>query len=349
LAALAIRRELLREGQVFWLHNQVSTISAAAAAVKELVPDARVEVAHGQMPEAQLERIMVRFWEREFDVLVCTTIIESGLDIPNANTLIVERADALGLAQLYQIRGRVGRSTARGYAYLFHPERQALTEEAYKRLETVAVHTGLASGLSIALRDLEIRGAGSVLSADQSGHIATVGFEAYAQLMREEMAELRDPATAERERAEAAEISIDLPVDAHLPADYIADEGLRLQTYRRIAGIRDGAAARDVTDELTDRYGPLPEPATRLVTIAALRAAARRWGITEISVTPRRTVRVLPVHLSESQQVRLHRERPRALWNAAVGALELPMPSGDVDLVGWTARELKMVLGKRRR
>ncbi|MBW3604675.1 MAG: transcription-repair coupling factor [Actinobacteria bacterium] len=349
MAALAIRRELLREGQVFWLHNQVSTISAAAQAVRELVPDARIEIAHGQMAESQLERIMIRFWEREFDVLVCTTIIENGLDIPNANTLLVERADLFGLAQLYQLRGRVGRSTVRGYAYLFHPEHRTMTEEAYKRLETVATHTGLGSGMSIALRDLEIRGAGNVLSADQSGHIATVGFEAYAQLMREEMAELRDPAAAARERAEAAEISIDLPVDAHLPSDYIADEGLRLQAYRRIAGIRDGASGRDVTDELTDRYGTLPASAARLITIAALRAAARRWGITEISVTPRRTVRVLPVHLSESQQVRLRRERPRALWNEAAGALELPMPSRDVDLVGWTARELKAVLGKRRR
>ncbi len=349
MAALAIRRELLREGQVFWLHNQVSTISAAARDVRDLVPGARVEVAHGQMPESQLERIMIRFWEREFDVLVCTTIIESGLDIPNANTLILERADLLGLAQLYQLRGRIGRSTVRGYAYLFHPEHRSMTEEAYKRLETVATHTGLGSGLSIALRDLEIRGAGSVLSADQSGHIATVGFEAYAELMREEMAELRDPATAARERAEAAEISIDLPVDAHLPPDYIADESLRLHAYRRVAGIRDGANARDVTDELKDRYGPLPEPAARLITIAALRAAARRWGITEISVTPRRTIRVQPVSLTESQQVRLSRERPQALWNDAAGALELPMPSGDVDLVGWTARELKAVLGRRRR
>jgi transcription-repair coupling factor (superfamily II helicase) len=348
-AALAIRRELLREGQVFWLHNQVATISAAALAVRDLVPDARVEIAHGQMAESELERIMIRFWERDFDVLVCTTIIESGLDIPNANTLIVERADMLGLAQLYQLRGRVGRSVVRGYAYMFHPERRALTEEAYKRLETLATHTGLGSGLSIALRDLEIRGAGSVLSADQSGHIATVGFEAYAQLMREEMAELRDPAAAARERAETAEITIDLPVDAHLPPDYIADEGLRLQAYRRIAGIRDGAGARDVTDELTDRYGPLPETAKRLITIAALRAAARRWGITEIGITPRRTVRVLPVHLSESQQVRLRRQRPRALWNEAVGALELPMPSPEVELVGWVARELKVVLGRRRR
>jgi transcription-repair coupling factor (superfamily II helicase) len=349
MAALAIRRELLREGQVFWLHNQVATISAAALAVRDLVPDARVEIAHGQMAESELERIMIRFWERDFDVLVCTTIIESGLDIPNANTLIVERADMLGLAQLYQLRGRVGRSVVRGYAYMFHPERRALTEEAYKRLETLATHTGLGSGLSIALRDLEIRGAGSVLSADQSGHIATVGFEAYAQLMREEMAELRDPAAAARERAETAEITIDLPVDAHLPPDYIADEGLRLQAYRRIAGIRDGAGARDVTDELTDRYGPLPETAKRLITIAALRAAARRWGITEIGITPRRTVRVLPVHLSESQQVRLRRQRPRALWNEAVGALELPMPSPEVELVGWVARELKVVLGRRRR
>jgi len=348
-AALAIRRELLREGQIFWLHNQVSTISAAAQYVRELVPGARVEIAHGQMPESQLERIMVRYWQREFDVLVCSTIIESGLDIPNANTLIIERADMLGLAQLYQLRGRVGRSTVRGYAYMFHPEHRSMTEEAYKRLETVATHTGLGSGLSIALRDLEIRGAGNVLSADQSGHIATVGFEAYAQLMREEMTELRDPAAAERERAQAAEISIDLPVDAHLPNDYIADEGLRLQAYRRIASIRDGAGAKDVTEELADRYGPLPEPASRLITIAALRAAARRWGISEISTTPRRTVRVTPVHLSESQQVRLRRERPRALWNEAASALELPMPSGQTDLVGWTARELKAVLGKRRR
>jgi transcription-repair coupling factor (superfamily II helicase) len=167
--------------------------------------------------------------------------------------------------------------------------------------------------------------------------------------MREEMTELRDPAAAERERAQTAEISIDLPVDAHLPNEYIADEGLRLEAYRRIASIRDSAGAKDVTDELVDRYGPLPEPAARLITIAALRAAARRWGISEISVTPRRTVRVVPVHLSESQQVRLRRERPDALWNQAAGALELRMPSAKTDLVGWTARELKAALGKRRR
>ena len=180
-AALAVRRELLREGQVFWVHNQVQTIDAAAEQVQQLIPNARVRVGHGQMPEGQLEKLMLDFWHREFDVLVCTTIIESGLDIPNANTLIVERADLLGLAQLHQLRGRVGRSAVRGYAYLFHPEQRALTEEAYKRLEGIATHTALGSGMSIALADLEIRGAGSLLGADQSGHVAAVGFEAYSR------------------------------------------------------------------------------------------------------------------------------------------------------------------------
>src|SRR5690606_21622955 len=172
-------------------HNQVQTIDAAAQRVRELVPGPRVEVAHGQMDEARLEQIMVRFWQREFDVLVCTTIIEPGLDVPNANALVIERSDLLGLAQLYHLRGRVGRSTERGYAYLFYPEHHRLTEEAYKRLETVDVHTGMGSGLSIALRDLEIRGAGDVLSGEQSGHVASVGFDAYARLMKEAVEELQ--------------------------------------------------------------------------------------------------------------------------------------------------------------
>ena len=346
LAALAVRRELLRDGQVFWVHNQVSTIAAAAQYVRDLVPGARVEIAHGQMDEAALERVMVRFWQREFDVLVCTTIIESGLDVPNANTLIIERADLLGLAQLYQLRGRVGRSEQRGYAYLFYPEGVAMTEEAYKRLEAVSAHQGLGSGLSIALKDLEIRGAGSVLSADQSGHVATVGFEAYAQLMQEAVEDLRDGSGAPREQE--AEITIDLPVDAYLPTDYVGDETLRLDAYRKIAAVRDAAGVKRVTEELTDRYGPPPEAAKRLMSVAALRAAVRRWGIREITTTPRRTVRVEPVHLSEAQEVRLQRERPRALYNATAGALELPMPRGG-ELVGWLARELKAVFAARAR
>jgi len=336
LAALAVRRELLREGQVFWVHNQVRTIAAAAERVRELVPGARVEIAHGQMEEAALERVMVRFWQREFDVLVCTTIIESGLDVPNANTLILERADMLGLAQMYQLRGRVGRSAERGYAYLFFPEQRMMTEEAYRRLETIATHQSLGSGLSIALRDLEIRGAGDVFSGDQSGHVAAVGFEAYAQLMSEAVEELKTGKPVEAE----PEVTVDLPVDAHLPHDYVPDETLRLEAYRKIAGVRDGRMLKAVREEFIDRYGPLPVPAERLFAVAALRAAVRQWGIRELKTTPRRTVRVSPVHLTESQEVRLARAFRDAVYNASAGALELPLPRSG-DLVGATARQLR--------
>jgi len=339
MAALAVRRELLREGQVFWVHNQVRTIASAAQRVRELVPGARVEIAHGQMDEATLEKVMVRFWQREFDVLVCTTIIESGLDVPNANTLVVERADLLGLSQMYQLRGRVGRSTERGYAYLFFPETKAMTEEAYKRLETVSTHTGLGSGLSIALRDLEIRGAGNILGADQSGHVASVGFEAYAQLMREAIDEFRGGKPMEPE----IEITIDLPVDAHLPKDYVTDEALRLEAYRKIASVRDAGGVRAVREELIDRYGPLPPPAERLLSVAALRAAVRRWGIREVKTTPRRTVRVTPIHLADHQEIRLQRDFPDAFYNPSAEAVELPLPRTG-DLVGWTARQLKTIL-----
>jgi transcription-repair coupling factor (superfamily II helicase) len=344
LATLAVRRELLREGQVFWVHNQVQTIAAAAERVRELVGGARVEIAHGQMDEASLEKVMVRFWQREFDVLVSTTIIESGLDVANANTLVVERADLLGLAQIYQLRGRVGRSSERGYAYLFHPEQVALTEEAYKRLETIATHTGLSSGLSIALRDLEIRGAGNLLSAEQSGHVATVGFDEYGRLMREAVEELQRTGGGKLQPAEPEpEITIDLPIDAHLPKDYIDDDALRLEAYRKIASVRDAGAVKAVREELVDRYGTLPPPAERLLSVAALRAAARRWGITDVTTTPRRTVRVSPVSLSDSQEVRFARQHRDARYNAAAEALEFPLPR-DGDLVAAVAGRLKAVL-----
>ena len=345
MAALAVRRELLREGQVFWVHNSVATIAAAAERVRELVPGARVEFAHGQMDESQLEQIMLRFWQREFDVLVCTTIIESGIDVPNANTLIIERADLLGLAQLYQLRGRVGRSTERGYAYLFYPEHSSMTEDAYKRLETIATHTGLGSGLSIAMRDLEIRGAGNILSGDQSGHVAAVGFEEYARLMRQAVDDMK----MGRDRGVAAqpevEITIDLPVDAHLPRDYVADEALRLEAYRKIAAVRDAPGVRAVREELVDRYGPLPESAERLLAVAALKVMVRRWGLTELKTTPRRTVRCSPVQLSDSQEIRLQREHRDAVYNGAAGALEIPLPRTG-DIVGWLARTLQNILGK---
>ncbi len=343
--ALAIRRELLRDGQVFYVHNQVSTIDRVAAGIAEMVPDARVEVAHGQMDERQLERIMVRFWERGFDVLVCTTIIESGLDVPNANTLIIERADLLGLAQLHQLRGRVGRSSERGYAYFLFPEGASITEPAYERLKTIAEHSRLGSGLAIAMRDLEIRGAGNVVGAEQSGHVAAVGFDMYSQLLKEEVANLTGEPVEEE-----VEIRFELPVDAHLPHDYVEDAGQRLELYKRISAIRDAGGVKDVRAELTDRFGPLPEPAERLVTIAALKAALRRWGITEVTLTPRDQLRVAPVDLRDSQLVRLERTHPKAVVkrDQQVLLVPLPRPRPD-DLVGWVAGTLRELFAAPRR
>jgi transcription-repair coupling factor (superfamily II helicase) len=281
LAALAVRRELLREGQVFWVHNQVQTIDAAAERVRELVPGARVAVAHGQMDEAALEKVMVRFWQREFDVLVCTTIIESGLDVPNANTLVIERADLLGLAQMYQLRGRVGRSTERGYAYLFLPAEQVDDRGGLQApRDRLDPHRAWGRAVDRAA-DLEIRGAGNVLSADQSGHVASVGFEAYAQLMREAVEELRPAATA---AAEPGAGDQDRPARRRAPA-----EGLHRRRGPAARGLPQGRRGprrrrvKAVREELVDRYGPLPPPAERLLSVAALRAAIRRWGIREVT------------------------------------------------------------------
>ncbi|MEX0868276.1 MAG: transcription-repair coupling factor [Nitriliruptoraceae bacterium] len=334
---LAVRRELLRDGQVFYVHNQVETIHGAAAHLAELVPGVRVEVAHGQMDERQLERVMVRFWQREFDVLVCTTIIESGLDVPNANTLVIERADLLGLAQLHQLRGRVGRSAKRGYAYLFYPQGASLTEPAYERLRTIAEHTRLGSGLAIAARDLEIRGAGNIVGAEQSGHVAAVGFDMYAQLLQEEVADLTGSPIVEE-----AEIRVDVPIDAHLPQDYVADANQRLELYQRIAAVRDSAGVADVRAALVDRFGPVPPPADRLLALAAFKAALRRWGITEVAVTPKGRLRVAPVTLAEWQRVRLDRQHPGATVSGDPSVLQLPLPRPRPDdMLAWTANTLR--------
>lgn len=341
LAVLALRRELLREGQVFWLHNKVDTIHAAADRIRELVPGARVAVGHGQMPEEELEQVMLDFWTRDIDVLVATTIIENGIDIPNANTLVVEDADRLGMAQLYQLRGRVGRSATRGYAHLFYTGKP--TPEAWKRLESIATHAHLGAGMSVALKDLEIRGAGSMLGADQSGTVSGVGFDTYTQLMREAVAELGGLSAPEPE----VEVKVDLPVDAHLPHDWITDEGLRLQAYRLVAAIRNVHDVNDVRAELTDRYGKPPAPAERLIMLAAFKSMLRMWGITEVSTTPRRTVRIYPVLLPDSKQVRLSRKYPQAQWNPSGEVLELPQTKGfPADPVGWLAKHLADILGK---
>ncbi len=318
----AIRREMLREGQVFYVHNRIATIDAAVAKLRRLVPDARYAAAHGRMSEGQLEQVMLDFWNRDFDVLVATTIIESGLDLPQVNTLIVERSDLLGLAQLYQLRGRVGRSSQRAYAYLFHPPEQTLTEDAYHRLEAIGEYSELGSGFELARRDLQIRGAGSILGEVQSGHIAAVGFDLYANLVAEAVEELKGggaPAEAPKE------VRIDLPVDAHLPDAYVAEQAARLEAYRRLAMAETAAQVDEVVAEWSDRYGEPPPEADALIQVARLRAEAIRIGLGEV-VKLRNEVRLAPVYLTQSQEVRLQRLAPRAVVRPGEHALFLPVP-----------------------
>jgi transcription-repair coupling factor (superfamily II helicase) len=339
----AIRRELLREGQVFFVHNRVQGIETVAARVAALAPEARIAIAHGQMDEGSLERTVVDFTEGRYDVLVCTTIIESGIDMPTVNTLVVDRADLLGLGQLHQLRGRVGRSSSRAYAYLFHPADRVLSEQAYERLRTIGEHTELGSGFKIAMRDLEIRGAGSLLGTDQSGHIAAVGYDLYVRMVAEAVAELKG-----EEILPPVEVRLDVPLDAHLPASYVAREDLRLEAYRRLAGVRDQAEVDDIGAEWLDRYGPLPPPAAALLEIARLRAECVRIGATEVTVVAVRpgsvgpgrageaVARISPLRLPASARVRLIRLAPRAILKEDPSQLVVPLAAGSrlaADLV----------------
>jgi transcription-repair coupling factor (superfamily II helicase) len=323
--AEALRRELLREGQAFFVHNRVSDIEQVAADLRELVPEARVAVAHGQMDEGTLERVVLDFWHGDYDVLVCTTIIESGIDMPTVNTLVVDRADRLGLGQLHQLRGRVGRAGNRAYAYLFHPRDHSLSEEAYERLKTIGEATELGSGFKIAMRDLEIRGAGHLLGESQSGHIAAVGYDLYVQMVSEAVAELK----GERP-PEPVEIKIDLPVDAHLPESYVGKEELRLEAYRRLAGVTTAAEVADVRGEWEDRYGPVPAPAEALLSVARLRAECHRTGVRQVSVSSSPVgrgllARLSPVHLRASATIRLRRCHRDAIYREEAGQLVVPL------------------------
>jgi transcription-repair coupling factor (superfamily II helicase) len=328
--AEAIRRELLREGQVFFVHNRVQDIDHAAARIRDLVPEARVAIAHGQMDEGSLERVVLDFWEGEYDVLVCTTIIESGIDMPTVNTLVVDRADLLGLGQLHQIRGRVGRSGQRAYAYLFHPRDRALTEEAYERLKTIGEATELGSGFKIAMRDLEIRGAGNLLGTGQSGHIAAVGYDLYCQMVSEVVAELKG-----EEVREPAEIKLDLPLDANLPKTYVPKEELRLEAYRRLAAVTTEAEVADIRTEWEDRYGPIPDEAAALLDVARLRAESARLDLREVNVVrttgfgaPTWTARLSPVKLKVSEEIRLKRLVPKAVHKPDLRQLVVPVKGG---------------------
>ncbi len=318
----AVRRELLREGQVFYIHNRVQSIEQAAARLRELVPDARVAVAHGQMGEHQLEQVMLDFWEKRFDVLVCTTIVESGLDVSNANTMVIERADMLGLSQLHQLRGRVGRSRERAYAYFLYPGEKPLTETAHERLATLAQHSDLGGGMAIAMKDLEIRGAGNLLGGEQSGHIADVGFDLYVRLVGEAVQEYRTGGAPEDE---LGEVRIELPVDAHLPHDYIGSERLRLEMYKRLAEVRADDDVDLLAVELQDRYGTPPAEVTSLLLVARFRARARQAKIREVTIAGKH-VRFAPVTLAESAAVRLQRLHPGSVVKTQVGTILVPRP-----------------------
>ncbi|MEU6793002.1 transcription-repair coupling factor [Nonomuraea wenchangensis] len=341
--AAAVRRELMRDGQVFFVHNRVASINRVAARLRELVPEARIAVAHGQMNENQLEKIMVGFWEREYDVLVSTTIVESGLDVPNANTLIVDRADNYGLSQLHQLRGRVGRGRERGYAYFLYPPEKPLTETAHERLATISQHTEMGAGMYVAMKDLEIRGAGNVLGAEQSGFIAGVGFDLYVRLMAEAVQEQKAKLDGGEAPQETPDVKVELPINAHIPHDYVTSERLRLEAYKRIAAITEESHIAEVRDELIDRYGKPPVEVDNLLEVAGFRIKARRAGLTDVTLQGQ-NIKFGPARLRESQQVRLDRLYKKAVYKQAAETLLVPIPKTkplggqplrDLDLLKW--------------
>ncbi len=324
----AVHRELLREGQVFFIHNRVESIDRVAAKIQELVPEARVAVAHGQMSEGALEQVIVQFWEKEIDVLVCTTIVESGIDIPNANTLIVDRADKFGLSQMHQLRGRVGRGRERAYSYFLYDPNKPLTETAHERLATIAQRTDLGSGMQIALKDLEIRGAGNLLGGEQSGHIADVGFDLYLRLVGEALAEFKnEPAR------EVNDVRVELPINAHIPVAYVPQERLRLEAYKHLADAATDVHVDEVVKELIDRYGQLPPEVETLVAVARFRVLAKKYGVEEV-IAAGNAIRIHPVELAESRTMRLMRIYPRTNIKPATRTILVPSPTEQAGAIG---------------
>ena len=346
----AIRREMMREGQVFYVHNRVNSINKVAARIQELIPEARVAVAHGRMSETTLEQIMVDFWEKEYDVLVSTTIIETGLDIANANTLIIEDAHRYGLSQLHQLRGRVGRGRDRAYAYFLYDAGKPLNETAMERLKAVATHNELGSGLQLAQKDLEIRGAGNLLGGEQSGHIAGVGFDLYIRMVGEAVADFKG-----EEDTSPPEVKVELPVNAHLPHDYVPGERLRLEAYRNLAQASDTAAVDAAVEELQDRYGELPEAAQNLVAVANFRNTAREYGVHEVMLMGK-NIKFGPVEeLQDSRAMRMKRMYPGAVHRAPLKAIMVPRPKTqavtgkdlvDAELLEWAGEFLANIFGE---
>ena len=321
LVRRALERELERKGQAFFLHNRVDTIDETAERVRAMCPEAEVIVAHGQMDEKQLESVMLQFLRGEADVLVCTTIVESGLDISSANTLIVERAEDLGLAQLYQIRGRVGRSKERAYAYLLYPAAAALSQDAAARLATLSDYTELGSGFKIAMRDLEIRGAGNLLGDEQSGHVAAVGFELYVAMLDDAVNALGGDAADEAPEP----VRIDVPVDAYVPGDYVPYEAAKVEIHRRVSGAREIADLHMLRDELEDRFGPVPGPLSNLIEMQNARIKLGRAGARTVDFRGGRLA-VAPIDL-DSRRVKLLRERvPEAVYESGRSTVRVRVP-----------------------
>jgi transcription-repair coupling factor (superfamily II helicase) len=323
LVRQALVREHERGGQAFFLHNRVESIDETAERLRGLCPAMRFEVAHGQMDDTELEDRMLRFLRGEADVLVCTSIIESGIDIPQANTLIVDRADVFGLSQLYQIRGRVGRSRERAYAYLLYPSAAALTQEAAHRLAALSDYTELGAGYKIAMRDLELRGAGSLLGDEQSGHVAALGFELYMQMLDEAVAAAAADGEAGDEAPEP--VRLDVNVDAYVPADYIPYEQAKIDVHRRIAGAMDVADLELLREELDDRFGDLPQPLSNLIDLQRARIKLGQAGATAVSFRGGRLA-VTPIELDSVRAKRLRAEMPGVLYESGKSQLSMRVP-----------------------
>ncbi len=365
--AAAIRREMLRDGQIFYVHNRVSSIHRVAKRIADSVPEARVAVAHGKLGQAELERVVVDFYERKYDVLVCTTIVETGLDIANANTIIIDNADKYGLSQLHQLRGRVGRGRDRAYAYFLYEPGSQLTEQAYERLETIATHNELGSGMQVALKDLELRGAGNLLGGEQSGHIAGVGFDLYLRMIGEAVETFKGQSAQDTQQ-----LNLVLPVAARIPEQYIDSERLRLEAYQKFAAAAHPQAQADhvqlVLDELADRYGPPPVEVLELAGLSRLRRSAVMYRLSELKIVAGK-LKLTPVTLPESRQMRLQRLYPGASYRG--GELSVPVPAAaleggaknaaspfardvkaadralDGDLISWVYRVLESLLGDK--
>ena len=354
----AIHRELLRDGQVFYIHNRVESIDETALRLKRLIPEARVAIAHGQMDEGALERVVLAFWNREFDILVCTTIVENGIDVANANTLIVERADVFGLSQLHQLRGRVGRSRERAYAYFLYPGDRPLSELALDRLSTIARNTELGSGMQVALKDLEIRGAGNLLGGEQSGHIAEVGFDLYMRMVGEAVTEYKE-GIIEGGPIEH-ECKVEIPISAHLSADYVSSDRLRLDLYRRLADAHTSLDVEHIREELEDRFGEPPLETLELLRIAQLRTYLKSRKISELALQGK-FLKIAPINLSESQTLRTLRLYPGSLVKNATATLLIARPKEaawarqevsdstevrDTALLDWVIETVESVLEK---